>query len=210
MCFMQPQVLGLSPGTATSETVQRAYKRALNDAKGDKSRVDKIEAAHTSIMMSGLNKRMQVGSDMWLFSTHAGSRSIGSQRRNVRGNCLPGCLTPSCGAAGQDLRWHGRAEGGQVRRSRNVLPLAPQVTICAVWPALVGEPCSGVRSRMLDIPEAPVTYCNVAWRGAHRKFVAEARFIQIVGAVQLLLAAWALLSSVSAGTQPLVACELWG
>lgn len=46
--------------------------------------------------------------------------------------------------------------------------------------------------------------------GVCRKFVAEARFIQIVGAVQLLLAAWALLSSVSAGTQPLVACELHG
>ncbi len=44
--------------------------------------------------------------------------------------------------------------------------------------------------------------------GLCRKFVAEARFIQTVGAIQLLLAAWALLSSVSAGTQPLVACEL--
>lgn len=49
---------------------------------------------------------------------------------------------------------------------------------------------------------------NMRCGGVCRKFVAEARFIQIVGAIQLLLAAWALLSSVSAGTQPLVACEL--
>ena len=41
-----------------------------------------------------------------------------------------------------------------------------------------------------------------------RKYVAEdKRFIQIVGALQALLAAWALLSSVTAGTQPLVSCE---
>lgn len=33
------------------------------------------------------------------------------------------------------------------------------------------------------------------------------RFIQIVGAIQLLLAAWSLLSSVTAGTQPLITCE---
>ena len=50
--------------------------------------------------------------------------------------------------------------------------------------------------------------CESVCAGFRRKFVAEARFIQIVGAIQLLLAAWALLSSVSAGTQPLVACEL--
>lgn len=40
--------------------------------------------------------------------------------------------------------------------------------------------------------------------------MAEARFIQIVGAIQLLLAAWSLLSSVTAGTQPLITCECCG
>lgn len=56
----KPQVLGLSPG-ANSEAVQRSYRRALNDAKGNKGRIEKIEAAHTSIMMSGLTARLKVG-----------------------------------------------------------------------------------------------------------------------------------------------------
>ena len=47
----------------------------------------------------------------------------------------------------------------------------------------------------------------------YRRYTAEdPRFIQVVGALQALLAAWALLSSVTAGTQPLVSCEwmrLW-
>ena len=55
----QMQALGLSPN-ANSEAVQRSYRRALNDAKGDKARVEKIEAAHTRIMMSGLTQRMKV------------------------------------------------------------------------------------------------------------------------------------------------------
>jgi hypothetical protein len=46
---MWPQVLGLSPG-AKYEAVQRSYKRALNDAKNDQSRVEKIEAAHNMII----------------------------------------------------------------------------------------------------------------------------------------------------------------
>jgi hypothetical protein len=41
-------VLGLSPG-ASHEDVQRSYNRALHDAKGDKQRVDIIEAAHRNI-----------------------------------------------------------------------------------------------------------------------------------------------------------------
>ena len=38
----------MSPG-APLEAVQRGYKRALHDAKGDKERVDIIEAAHRNI-----------------------------------------------------------------------------------------------------------------------------------------------------------------
>ena len=57
--FTRAQALGLSPN-ANSEAVQRSYRRALNDAKGDKGRIEKIEAAHTRIMMSGLTQRMKV------------------------------------------------------------------------------------------------------------------------------------------------------
>jgi hypothetical protein len=57
--FTSMQALGLSPN-ANSEAVQRSYRRALNDAKGDKGRIEKIEAAHTRIMMSGLTQRMKV------------------------------------------------------------------------------------------------------------------------------------------------------
>lgn len=56
------QVLGLKPG-ADSERVQRAYRRAVNDAEreGNKSKIETLEAAHTKIMMSGLSARLQVG-----------------------------------------------------------------------------------------------------------------------------------------------------
>jgi DNA polymerase delta subunit 1 len=111
-------VLGLSPG-ANSEAVQRSYRRAINEARGDKARIEKIEAAHTSIMMSGLTARMKGGG----------------------------------GEVAKEVRYADRA---------------------VYFP----------------------------WRP--RKYVSEARFIQIVGAIQLLLAAWSLLSSVTAGTQPLV------
>ncbi len=65
--YIYRQVLGLSPG-ANSEAVQRSYRRALNDAKraNDKGRVENIEAAHTSIMMSGLTARMKVGANRCL------------------------------------------------------------------------------------------------------------------------------------------------
>jgi hypothetical protein len=48
----------------------------------------------------------------------------------------------------------------------------------------------------------------MVWFPDDRYFLAEKNFIMIIGAVQALLAAWALLLSVTAETQPLIACEL--
>lgn len=43
------QVLGVSPG-ASHEAVHQSYSRASHDAKGDQSRIDKIEAAYLQIV----------------------------------------------------------------------------------------------------------------------------------------------------------------
>jgi hypothetical protein len=54
-----PQVLGIRPDTS-SETMQRAYKKRLSEAKGDKARVAAVEEAHSRIMMSNLSARLKV------------------------------------------------------------------------------------------------------------------------------------------------------
>lgn len=118
------KVLGLQPG-ADSERVQRAYRRAVNDAEraGDKAKLDALETAHTSIMMSGLSARLQGG---------------GSE-------------------VAKEVKYADRAV---------FLPWRP------------------------------------------RKYVAEVKFIQIVAAAQALLATWAVVTPMTAGTQPLIASTI--
>lgn len=53
------QVLGV-PRNADSTTVQRAYKKKLSEVKGDEAATQRIEAAHTSIMMGALTSRLKV------------------------------------------------------------------------------------------------------------------------------------------------------
>ena len=53
------QVLGIRPDTS-SETMQRAYKKRLSEAKGDKARIAAVEDAHSQIMMSNLSARLKV------------------------------------------------------------------------------------------------------------------------------------------------------
>lgn len=120
------KVLGLKTG-ADSERVQRAYRRAVNDAEraGDKSKIEKLEAAHTRIMMSGLSARLQGGG----------------------------------GEVAQEVKYADRAV---------FLPWRP------------------------------------------RKYMAEKKFIKIVAGVQALLAAWAVLTPLTAGTQPLLASTIAG
>ncbi len=133
---------------------------------------------------------------------------------DVQCKCVQGCLTPSHGDTGRRRC----VQGSQVRRPCRVLPLAAQVSTVELEAALItGTDRRSGQHATLRSKAAAVRECNVfepsgmfVRGGVCRKFVAEARFIQIVGAIQLLLAAWALLSSVSAGTQPLVACELHG
>ena len=59
--FPVSQALGLR-SDASSETLLRAYRKRLSDAKkaGDKAAEDRIEAAHTRIMMSNLTARVKV------------------------------------------------------------------------------------------------------------------------------------------------------
>ena len=54
-----PQVLGIRPDTS-SETMQRAYRKRLSEAKGDKARIAAVEEAHSRIMMSNLSARLKV------------------------------------------------------------------------------------------------------------------------------------------------------
>ena len=80
LSYALPQVLGLSPG-ANTEAVQRSYRRALNDANraDDKARIEKIESAHSRIMMAGLQSRIKVRNPFWyprwLEVSHPGSQA---------------------------------------------------------------------------------------------------------------------------------------
>ena len=53
------QVLGL-PRKADSAQINRVYKKKLAEARGNEAETSRIEAAHTSIMMSGLSSRLSV------------------------------------------------------------------------------------------------------------------------------------------------------
>ena len=57
------KVLGIS-STANSESIQRAYKNKLREAKaaGNDERILEIENAHSSIMMAALSQRLKVSS----------------------------------------------------------------------------------------------------------------------------------------------------
>ncbi|KAI7841013.1 hypothetical protein COHA_005241 [Chlorella ohadii] len=55
------QVLGVPPN-ADSTTIQRAYKKKLSEVKGkDEAAQQRIEAAHSQLMMAGLSARLKGG-----------------------------------------------------------------------------------------------------------------------------------------------------
>ena len=53
------QVLGLSPG-APSDALDRAYKRKRSENKFNEKELERIESAHSTLMMSALSARLQV------------------------------------------------------------------------------------------------------------------------------------------------------
>ncbi|KAK9810151.1 hypothetical protein WJX72_005684 [[Myrmecia] bisecta] len=57
------KVLGV-PANADSNTLQRVYKRKLYEAKGNDEETARIEAAHSSIMMSALTSRLKGGTSV--------------------------------------------------------------------------------------------------------------------------------------------------
>jgi DNA polymerase delta subunit 1 len=114
------QVLGVPPG-ADSTAVQRAYKKRLSEAKGNDAELQRIEAAHSSLMMSALTSRMQ-----------------------------------GKGAVDKDVLYADRAR-------------------------------------------------YFPWRP--RFFLAERQVVLYAGIAQALLLAWALLSPLTAGTQPVIWCK---
>ncbi len=48
------------PKNADSAAILRAYRNKLRDAKGNDAATERIEAAHTSLLMRGLNSRLTV------------------------------------------------------------------------------------------------------------------------------------------------------
>lgn len=54
------QVLGL-PKNADYDAIQRAYRKKTAEHKGDDEAIQRIEVAHSSLMMSALTARMQGG-----------------------------------------------------------------------------------------------------------------------------------------------------
>jgi DNA polymerase delta subunit 1 len=55
---MAPQVLGLPPN-ADYNAIQRAYKKKVFDARGNEAEQQRVEAAHSTLMMSALTSRLQ-------------------------------------------------------------------------------------------------------------------------------------------------------
>lgn len=53
------QVLSL-PKNADSQAILRAYRNKLRDNKGNDDAIERIEAAHTAILMRGLSSRLSV------------------------------------------------------------------------------------------------------------------------------------------------------
>lgn len=59
LALFRPQVLGI-PRNADSVSIQRAYKKRLAEVKGrDEAAQQRIEAAHSAIMMASLTSRLQ-------------------------------------------------------------------------------------------------------------------------------------------------------
>ena len=54
-----PQVLSL-PKNADSEAILRAYRKKLRDNRGNDAALERIEAAHTALLMRGLSSRLAV------------------------------------------------------------------------------------------------------------------------------------------------------
>ena len=48
------------PKNADSQAILRAYRNKLRDNKGNDAAIERIEAAHTSILMRGLSSRLSV------------------------------------------------------------------------------------------------------------------------------------------------------
>lgn len=63
------QVLGISPNS-DSEAVSRAYKTKLRDAGKDEGRKQRVESAHSSIMMASLTSRLKVIAAIIVLSGH--------------------------------------------------------------------------------------------------------------------------------------------
>ena len=76
------QVLGI-PSTVDSEAVARAYKAKLREAGKDDAKKQRIESAHSSIMMASLTSRLQVAP-----STHSSFTSL--ERSRCSSDALPG------------------------------------------------------------------------------------------------------------------------
>lgn len=71
------QVLGV-PRNADGNAIQRAYKKKLSEVKGrDEAAQQRIEAAHSQIMMAALTSRLQVRTGGWAGQVGTGGTQEG-------------------------------------------------------------------------------------------------------------------------------------
>ena len=68
MSMRCPQVLSL-PKNADSEAILRAYRKKLRDNRGNDAALERIEAAHTALLMRGLSSRLAVRALLLLLYT---------------------------------------------------------------------------------------------------------------------------------------------
>ncbi len=86
-------------------------------------------------------------------------------------------------------------------------PVAAPIGRRMTGQTLPGLPSVSGDAAGLQASTRPASRNDASVVRARRKYVAETKFIQIVAGAQALLAAWAILTSATAGTQPLMACK---
>ena len=243
------QVLGV-PRDADGNAVQRAYRKRMGEVKGkDEAAAQRIEAAHSQIMMAALTSRLKVPR-----RSKAGTGCLGAGQGGRRA-CLEGGLSVHLGAvpppklSGADAAPScpsvsaaaAAPAQGNVSVEKDVLyadrakffPWRPRLWMAAydilLYSALaqvrrrllhtrfVAGQCgcmlmrAGVRLRRrgvfkwtgLWVRNACLDTARVAWASLTSSFSA----LCVSVCVQALMLAWALLSPLTAGTQPVIWCE---
>jgi len=229
------QVLSL-PKNADSAAVLRAYRNKLREAKGNDAATERIEAAHTSLLMRGLNSRLTVclaaaalPSIVWCMARFADGvpkAVLSLHLRQLSHQRLLPLVAQGGATVAADVKyadravyfpWRPRCSARCSHRALGVSAWHPgglldAVTACNSSTGLLGLagrpkwlPGQELRQRAQLHTGWPQLGINVHLVRVRRRLYKADRDIMLWGGVaQALLCAWAVLLSVTAGSQPII------